>query len=146
MSTRRLSGSVALLRSGRLKRNLQHGATAILRESALNISQWIILCHLRERETSTLTEMAQATDHDAGSLSRAIFALRQRGLVTAMPARDDRRSMVLAASHAGRVLCDGIEAQLTARLDGQLHAALGQEGLQQLLTLMDKAATALDAN
>ncbi len=135
-----------LVTTSRLKRALQHGATEILRAAGLTMSQWLILSHLQRADSGTLTQIAVATGHDAGALSRAAHLLLQRRLITATQAPGNRRSLRLALSGPGRALHELLDAHTNQRLAKALKANLGAPALQGMLQLMERAAASLDAS
>ncbi|WER50657.1 hypothetical protein CupriaWKF_30275 [Cupriavidus sp. WKF15] len=58
--------------------------------------------------------------------------LQQRQLIAAARVRQDRRSVSLSLSHAGRDLLDSLEMPMSQRLQSALETALGEPALQVL--------------
>ncbi|AGW92775.1 MULTISPECIES: MarR family winged helix-turn-helix transcriptional regulator [Cupriavidus] len=135
--------SAVLVATSRLRRATQHGAIPVLRDADLTVSQWLILCHLRGADGSTLTEIAAAIDHDAGALSRAVYLLRERELIVALKVPGDRRSVSLCISPSGEALCGKVDAQLRRQMADALDGGMAGPELRMLLHLMDKAVAAL---
>lgn len=132
-----------LVAISRLRRATQHGAVQVLRDADLTVAQWLILCHLRGADGSTLTEIAAAIDHDAGALSRAVYLLRERELIMALKVPGDRRSVSLCISPPGETLCNTVDAQLRRQVADALDGGMAGAELRMLLHLMDKAVAAL---
>ncbi|MEM5428777.1 MarR family transcriptional regulator [Cupriavidus oxalaticus] len=133
-----------LVTTSRLKRALHHGATATLRSAGLTMSQWLILCYLQRAASGTLSQIAVATGHDAGALSRAAHLLQQRRLITATKTPGNRRSVRLSLTQPGRALHELLDAHTSQRLDKALEAAMGPPAFQGMLQLMEQAAASLD--
>jgi len=144
-----LRGSTALhttlLAASRLKRALQQGTAEILDSAELSVLQWLVLCHLRQTDGTTLTELATALRYDASALSRAVHPLQQRRLVIAMRTPWDRRVIQLSISQNGRTLCSALGTTLDERLNQTLEADLGPQAMQALLQLMEQATASLDS-
>jgi MarR family multiple antibiotic resistance transcriptional regulator len=68
-----------LLAVGRLHKSLQQAIEELLLPHGLSVSQWLVISGMAEGNGHTLTHFSQQLDRDAGSLSRAIYLLSQRG-------------------------------------------------------------------
>jgi DNA-binding MarR family transcriptional regulator len=134
----------ALVLSTRLQHITQCLATQALRDAGLTVPQWLVLRHLHGNTGgSTLTALATAMDHDRGGLSRILYQLRQRQLVTTLAQQGDRRSVWLALAPAGRSLCNALERSMRPQLERVLEQVTSQDALRQLTCVMEKAAAAL---
>ncbi|WP_180862954.1 MarR family winged helix-turn-helix transcriptional regulator [Cupriavidus pauculus] len=133
-----------LVQSGRLRRALQHRLAAALTSFNLSVAKWLVLSLIQRKGEATLTEIAEAFDHDAGAVSRTMGALRSMGLLVSRPAPLDRRSTVLSLSEAGQSLFQAITASTTVDVEDMLRCALGPDELQKMISLMQQAAYALE--
>jgi DNA-binding MarR family transcriptional regulator len=70
----------------------------------LNLSQWVALCALAKTSPCTMTELAQTCAADRTSLTRTIDNLVARDLVIRSTPPNDRRTVRVEASPAGRRL------------------------------------------
>lgn len=115
-----------LLAVERIHKSLQQAIEELLLPHGLSVAQWLIISGMAEDDGHTLTHFAQQLDRDAGSLSRAIYLLSQRGLL--MPERNphDRRSRRLSLTPEGRRLHQDVAPRITRLLraldPGQLDA------------------------
>lgn len=91
-----------LLSVERLHKSLQQAIEELLMPYGLSVSQWLIIAGMAEDNGRTLTHFAQQLDRDAGSLSREIYLLRQRGLLRPQRNPHDRRSSRLSLTAEGR--------------------------------------------
>jgi DNA-binding MarR family transcriptional regulator len=135
----------AYVQTSRLRRLLFQRMASALEAADLTAAQWLVLSLLRGRPDATLTEISDAIDYDPSGLSRAIYALRERHLVNARPAQDDRRSIVLSVSESGRSLQSKVESVLAGKIDAQLDTSLGRRDLERMLDLIARATGALSA-
>lgn len=85
----------------RLHKSLQQAIEELLQPHGLSVSQWLIISGMAEDSADTLTHLAQQLDRDAGSLSRAIYRLSQRGLLRPQRNPHDRRSSRLSLTPEG---------------------------------------------
>ncbi|HEX4269896.1 MAG TPA: MarR family transcriptional regulator [Rhizomicrobium sp.] len=70
-------------------------------EDELTFSQWTVLMALREWQASTSAEIARNICHDAGSLTRILDQLEQRGLIARLRSDADRRVVMLTLTPRG---------------------------------------------
>jgi DNA-binding MarR family transcriptional regulator len=68
---------------------------------SLTFSQWTVLMALREWGQSTAAELARNICHDAGSLTRILDELEERGLITRARSATDRRVVALTLTTKG---------------------------------------------
>lgn len=134
------------MQTNRLRRLIVQRMESVLEAADLTAAQWFVLSALHVASDATLTEISNATDYDAGGLSRAVYPLRERGLVNARPAREDRRCVVLSISPSGYALHASVESALAERIDEQLDTSVGRRDLEQMLELVSRAASALSPN
>ncbi|MFA6232394.1 MAG: MarR family transcriptional regulator [Rhodanobacter sp.] len=91
-----------LLAVERLHKGLQQALEDLLQPHDLSVSQWLVITGMAEVNGHTLTHFAHQLDRDAGSLSRAIYLLSQRGLLSPQRNPHDRRSSRLSLTAEGQ--------------------------------------------
>ena len=79
---------------------------ALFEDQALTFSQWTVLMALREWGNSTSIQIARDICHDAGSLTRILDELEERGLVARSRSETDRRSVTLSLTSQGLALVE----------------------------------------
>ncbi|MFC5525869.1 MarR family winged helix-turn-helix transcriptional regulator [Rhodanobacter ginsengisoli] len=125
----------ALIAVERLHRALWHSVGRELAADDLSVVQWLLVSEVARGEGRTLTHFARATSRDAGSLSRAIHQLTQRGLLENRRSHADRRSSMISLTSAGRAMY----RRLAPRIERIAQAMdLGTEAAQ-----LDRIAMAL---
>src|SRR5215470_10142462 len=107
---------------------------ARLRDAGLTPAQAEVLDVLRDRAPLSLAELGRLLVCEAGSPSRLVDTLVQRGLVTRTPSPQDRRVVSLALTEAGRearaasagssAVREAITSRLTDQEIGQLSGLL----------------------
>ncbi|EIL90265.1 MarR family transcriptional regulator [Rhodanobacter fulvus Jip2] len=116
-----------LLAVERLHRSLQQAIEELLTPHALSLSQWLTICAVAEEGGRTLTHLARQLDRDAGSLSRAVYLLSQRGLLSPLRNPHDRRSSRLSLTPEGQRIHQDVAPRI-ARLLVALDATQAQAG------------------
>lgn len=115
-----------LLAVERLHKSLQQAIEKLLLPYGLSVSQWLVISGMAEGNGHTLAHFSQQLDRDAGSLSRAIYLLSQRGLLSPQRNPHDRRSSRLSLTAEGQRIHQDVApriARLLLALDpGQLDA------------------------
>ncbi|MGB3503294.1 MAG: MarR family winged helix-turn-helix transcriptional regulator [Mesorhizobium sp.] len=104
----------------------------------IDVPQWRVLATLVDRDSVTAQEIVESTRTHKSTISRAVQALTDRGLVSSAQHGEDGRARRLALTPKGRAMTDeivplakGYERDLMARLDPQAAARL-REGLAAL--------------
>jgi DNA-binding MarR family transcriptional regulator len=134
----------ALVLATRLQHVLQSVAAQAMRDVDVNVAQWLVLRHLRNSTGgTTLTALAAAIDQDRGSLSRSLYRLRQRQLVTTLARHGDQRKVWLELSPAGRELCNSLEGAMRRQWESVLEEVQSPDTAHQMTGLMDRATAAL---
>lgn len=87
---------------------------ALFQDQELTFSQWTTLVALHDGRINTAGDLAHNICHDAGSLTRLIDHMVERGLVTRGRSETDRRVVTLALTPRGRRL---VEAQAPKVMD-----------------------------
>lgn len=73
-------------------------------EHGFTFTQWVVLRHLHDGVSKTAADLARATRHDSGALTRMLDQLESRGLVERQRSAGDRRVVELALTDAGQAL------------------------------------------
>jgi len=132
-----------------LSAHLQHVSRFLagqaMRDAAVTVPQWLVLRHLRDTGGCTLTSLAAALDHDRGALSRTLYRLRQRQLITPRTQGGDRRTVRLVLAPAGMALCNAVEEAMRRQLEGDFEqvGVQPQDTLRRLTSAMHHAAATL---
>ena len=79
-------------------------ARAYQRRFGLTVAEWRVIAVLAERDGLTSQEIVERTVMDKVTVSRAVQALLERGLVERRPHDADRRSHLLSLTAEGRSL------------------------------------------
>ena len=111
-----------LLEVGRLHKNLQQAMEHLLAPHRLTVPQWLIMSGIAEGNWRTLTHLSRHLDRDAGSLSRVIYVLTQRQLLSPRRNPRDRRSSQLSLTSEGQRIHQHVAPEIA-----QLLCALGLE-------------------
>src|ERR1700722_8169444 len=81
---------------------------ALFQDQELSFSQWTTLVALHDGRISTAGDLAHNICHDAGSLTRLIDQMVERGLVSRRRSESDRRVVSLALTPRGSSLVEGL--------------------------------------
>jgi DNA-binding MarR family transcriptional regulator len=134
----------ALVLATRLQHVLQFVVAQAMRDADVNLPQWLVLHQLLDSTGgTTLTALAAAIDQDLGSLSRSLYRLRQRQLVTTLAKHGDRRKVWLELSPAGRELCNSVEGAMRRQLGSAVDELQSRDAVDQMTSVMDRATAAL---
>ena len=113
-------------------------------QDGLTTAQFSVLNHLLRLEAQqTIGELARALQVSQPTMSSTVRRLEEKGFVTLVPDRDDRRIRRVAVSRAGAAA----RKKAVQALDGAKNelAALSQKEWKQLLPLLNKLRVALDS-
>ena len=102
-----------------------------------------VLYEVAHRDRPTASALTAALDLDAGYLSRLLRGLRQRGLLTARPAPDDRRRRELALTAQGRKAFARLDTRATGAIAAML-ARLSATERDRLLASLGTVESLLD--
>jgi DNA-binding MarR family transcriptional regulator len=109
---------------------------ALFQDQELTFSQWTTLVALHDGRVSTAGDLAHNICHDAGSLTRLIDQMVERGLVARGRSDTDRRVVTLALTAPGRKLVEALAPKVmhfwNGLLSGFSHAEI--DTLINLLT------------
>lgn len=74
----------------------------------VSLPMWRVLASLLHQDGQRMTHLAEHTSTDISTLSRLVASLEKKGLVLRTPAPDDRRSVIVGFTDAGRDLAGRI--------------------------------------
>ena len=98
----------------------------LFRDQELTFSQWTTLVALHDGRINTAGDLAHNICHDAGSLTRLIDQMVERGLVTRGRCENDRRVVKLALTPRGREVVEALAPRMmnfwNGLLSGFTHA------------------------
>lgn len=109
----------------------------------LTIWEWRVIAVLGEGASLTAQAVCEATAMDKVSVSRAIRALDERGLITRIRNARDKRASDVSLTPEGQAIYAEI-APLALEYEQKLLAAFTAEERNQLMTLLDKLEAQLD--
>ncbi len=110
-------------------------AQRLLKASGLSILEWRVLWDLSEAGPLTVRDLASIQRADHSLISRALPAMRKRGLVAEVGGVRDRRRTLVALTEAGRAAFGVAAPVMRARRDA-LRAAFTQTERETFLTLL----------
>ena len=115
---------------------------ALFEDQELTFSQWTTLVALHDGRVQTAGDLAQNICHDAGSLTRLVDQMVERGLVVRARSESDRRVVQLALTARGSSLVEALAPKVmhfwNGLLSGFTHAEV--DTLIDLLTRLVLAA------
>lgn len=128
-STQR-SLALALLRA---REKVMTPIRAMLAEAGITKQQWRVLRVLDEFGPLEASKLAELACLLLPSQSRIVQTLLDKGLVTRLPAVDDRRKQIIAITSGGRqIIAANLDRAMS--LANDLERLLGRDGLARLLS------------
>jgi DNA-binding MarR family transcriptional regulator len=124
---RRISNTV----SGEFARSLYAKQTSV--------AEWVLLCHLYEREQATPGELAEASTMTRGAISKIIDKLQAKNWIRSKVNPEDNRGQLLSLTVAGRRNLPKL-AEIADQNDEQFFACLEADERAALKTLLSKLA------
>jgi DNA-binding MarR family transcriptional regulator len=114
----------------------------------LTIPGWRIVATLGQYGVRTARDIALHSVMHKSTVSRAVSALEERGLVARRPNRDDRREELLELTPAGRQVYEALTPEALAFEEGLLSVLTPaeQEAFLALVGKLDQRARALAPN
>lgn len=103
----------------------------------LSIPAWRVIATLGQYDVRTARDIASHGVMHKSTVSRAVSALEQRGLIVRRPNQEDRREEWLALTAKGRSIYDALAPQALA-FEDRLVSVLTPEEHETLSALMDK--------
>jgi DNA-binding MarR family transcriptional regulator len=117
---------------------------ALFQDQELTFSQWTTLVALHDGRITTASDLAHNICHDAGSLTRLVDQMVERGLVSRGRDQTDRRVVRLALTPRGRRMVEALAPRMmdfwNSLLSGFSHAEV--DSLIALLLRLLDATTA----
>lgn len=113
-----------------------------LAERGFSHIQFSVLMSLRENIAVTPSTICSIYRHDSGALTRVLDQLEERGLIERRRSREDRRTIELHLTPAGRKAGDELVPLIVDELNTGLHA-LNYEEVTELIRLLQKLLISL---
>jgi DNA-binding MarR family transcriptional regulator len=110
----------------------------------ITTSQYEFLRYVRDHDDTRATDMAAEFAIGVGAVSKAMDRLEERDLIERRPNPTNRRSMILAATDAGRALVDAAETTFLRRLDEILAEAGTPEQVAAAAVVLRSLRAALE--
>ncbi len=117
---------------------------ALFADQELTFTQWTTLVALHDGRITTASDLAHNICHDAGSLTRLIDQMVERGFVTRGRDEADRRVVRLALTARGRKLVEGLGPRVMDFWNGMLTGFSHAE-IDTLISLLTRLVTATEA-
>ena len=117
---------------------------ALFQDQELTFSQWTTLVALHDGRITTPGDLAQNICHDAGSLTRLIDQMVERGLVTRGRSETDRRVVTLSLTPRGRSLVEALGPRVMNMWNGLL-AGFTHAEVDSLIDLLTRLVVAAEA-
>lgn len=109
----------------------------------LSIAAWRVLAILNEKSPLSQLEITQFAAMDKVSVSRAVSALLERGLIVRRLAANDKRTQSLSLSSDGQAIVDEI-IPLAKDIEKQLIESLGTEKSKLLESILREIETSAE--
>jgi DNA-binding MarR family transcriptional regulator len=115
---------------------------SLFEDQELTFSQWTTLVALHDGRIQTAGDLAQNICHDAGSLTRLVDQMVERGFVTRARSETDRRVVTLSLTARGRSMVESLAPKVMDLWNGLLSGFTHEEvdTLIDLLTRLVLAA------
>jgi DNA-binding MarR family transcriptional regulator len=110
----------------------------------LSFVQWVVMIRLREGKEVTASDLCRALRHDTGALTRMIDQLEERGYVSRVRSKEDRRVVQLGLTAAGSKITDKLTPIIVERLNTALDGFSKAE-FNELSRLLTKLVDTLQA-
>jgi DNA-binding MarR family transcriptional regulator len=124
---------IALRKASRKVSSLYDDA---LKDFGITVAQFSLLRKLQTKQPQTITELAERMSLDRSTVGRNIKLLEAKDLIETMPG-DDLREAPLNLSEKGNALLFDC-APKWQRVQDDLEARLGSQGIRQLTELLSK--------
>lgn len=110
----------------------------------LSFAQWIVMIRLKEGKEVTASDLCRAMRHDTGALTRLLDQLEERGYVSRVRSKEDRRVVELALTAKGLRITDQLTPIIIERLNTAL-AGFSKAEFTELSRLLTKLVDTLQA-
>ena len=117
---------------------------ALFADQELTFSQWTTLVALHDGRITTASDLAHNICHDAGSLTRLVDQMVERGLVSRTRDEADRRVVRLALTPRGRKVVEALAPRVMDFWNGLLTGFSHAE-VDTLISLLTRLVTATEA-
>lgn len=117
---------------------------ALFTEQELTFTQWTTLVALHDGRITTASDLAHNICHDAGSLTRLIDQMVERGFVTRARDENDRRVVRLGLTARGRKLVEALAPRVMDFWNGLLTGFSHAE-IDMFIALLTRLVTATEA-
>lgn len=117
---------------------------ALFVDQELTFSQWTTLVALHDGRIKTAGDLAQNICHDAGSLTRLIDQMVERGFVLRDRSETDRRVVTLALTPRGRDLVESLAPKVMHFWNGLL-SGFSHEEVDTLINLLTRLVLVADS-
>jgi DNA-binding MarR family transcriptional regulator len=117
---------------------------ALFVDQELTFSQWTTLVALHDGRIKTAGDLAQNICHDAGSLTRLIDQMVERGFVLRDRSETDRRVVTLALTPRGRDMVEGLAPKVMHFWNGLLSGFTHEE-VDTLINLLTRLVLVADS-
>ena len=118
---------------------------SLFQDQELTFSQWTTLVALQDGRITTPGDLAHNICHDAGSLTRLVDQMVERGLVTRSRNDDDRRVVTLSLTARGRDLVERLAPKVMQFWNGLLSGFTHQE-VDMLIGLLTRLVMVAEGN
>lgn len=109
-------------------KKLQSRINAVLKQYGLNMTQWIIMGRLREKDAGLrTTDLARFINVEVPLITMVSQPLLGRGLIDSSKAANDKRAKLLKLTDRANELMDTVENRLQQQLQGALQGISSQE-------------------
>ncbi len=117
---------------------------ALFVDQELTFSQWTTLVTLHDGRITSAGDLAQNICHDAGSLTRLIDQMVERGFVTRDRSQTDRRVVTLSLTPRGRAMVETLAPKVMQYWNGLL-SGFSHEEVDTLINLLTRLMIAADS-
>ena len=112
---------------------------------SLTFSQYTVLMALRDGDFTNAADLARNICHDAGSLTRILDQLEERGLITRRRNAADRREVSLALTARGRALIETVLPRVVDFWNTTLEGFSATE-IREMIRLLTRLTAAAEGN
>ncbi len=117
---------------------------ALFQDQELTFSQWTTLVALHDGRITTPGDLAQNICHDAGSLTRLLDQMVERGFVARGRSETDRRVVTLSLTPRGRSLVEALAPKVMHFWNGLLSGFTHAE-VDTLISLLTRLVIVADS-
>jgi len=117
---------------------------SLFQDQELTFSQWTTLVALHDGRIATPGDLSQNICHDAGSLTRLVDQMVERGLVVRGRSETDRRVVTLSLTPRGRSLVEAL-APKVMHFWNELLSGFSHAEVDTLINLLTRLVIVADA-